>query len=47
VLALGPVGIMAGPVLLTVLMAIQEIVRERRMQGQSAMPETHLTLEPE
>ncbi len=47
VLALGPVGIMAGPVLLTVLMAIQEIVRERRTQGETAMPETAFTLEPE
>lgn len=29
VLALGPVGIMMGPVLLTLLLAIQEIIRER------------------
>ncbi|HRJ27259.1 MAG TPA: AI-2E family transporter [Fimbriimonadaceae bacterium] len=30
VLAMGPIGIMAGPVLLTILLALQEIVRERR-----------------
>jgi len=29
VLALGPVGIVAGPVILTVLLALQEIIRER------------------
>ncbi|MEQ1822231.1 MAG: AI-2E family transporter [Fimbriimonadaceae bacterium] len=29
VLAMGPVGIMAGPVLLTILLALQDIVRER------------------
>ncbi len=29
VLALGPVGIMAGPVLLTILLGLQDIVRER------------------
>lgn len=29
VLALGPVGIMAGPVLLTVLLALQDIIREK------------------
>lgn len=47
VIALGPVGIMAGPVLLTVLMAIQEIVRERRTAGKSILPEPSLTLDPE
>lgn len=35
VFTLGPVGIMAGPVLLTVILGLQEIVRERR-QEQSA-----------
>ncbi|MBX7134926.1 MAG: AI-2E family transporter [Fimbriimonadaceae bacterium] len=30
VLALGPIGIMAGPVLLTLLLGLQEVVRERR-----------------
>lgn len=37
VLALGPVGIMAGPVLLTLLLALQDIVRERnRMERDEA-----------
>jgi predicted PurR-regulated permease PerM len=35
VLALGPVGIMAGPMLLTVLLAAQDIIRERRRLSQT------------
>ncbi len=38
VLALGPIGIMAGPVLLTLLLAIQDIVRERRNLATSSEP---------
>ncbi len=32
VFALGPVGIMAGPVLLTVLLALQDVIRERNRE---------------
>lgn len=35
VFALGPVGIMAGPVLLTLLLALQDIVRERNREETS------------
>lgn len=35
VLAMGPVGLMAGPVLLTVLLALQDVIRERRQLGES------------
>jgi predicted PurR-regulated permease PerM len=37
VFALGPVGIMAGPVLLTLLLALQDIVRERN-RGEAPEP---------
>jgi len=33
VLLMGPVGIMAGPMLLTILLMAQEIIRERRLQA--------------
>lgn len=36
VFALGPVGIMAGPVVLTLLLALQDIIRERNREAQEA-----------
>jgi predicted PurR-regulated permease PerM len=37
VLALGPVGIMAGPVLLTILLALQDIIREKNRDAEPAV----------
>lgn len=38
VLAMGPIGIMAGPMLLTLLLALQDIVRERLRLSREATP---------
>jgi predicted PurR-regulated permease PerM len=38
VLALGPIGIMAGPVLLTAILGLQEIIRERRAESEEPIP---------